>query len=115
MVHLEIQVREEKLGWTETKIRDFIDSVLRLGKEFSDRIQIEYVHRVRGADSNCPVIVKFLSVRDKDVIFKKVKETLKHGDKFGVNEDFTQKVKTSRKNLSPFLLEARGLQSVHEI
>lgn len=105
MVHLEIQVREEKLGWTETKIRDFLDSVLRLGKEFSDRIQIEYVHRVRGADSNCRIIVKFL--RDKDVIFKKAKETLKHGDKFGVNEDFTQKVKTSRKHLSPFLVEAR--------
>ena len=86
---------------------DFLDSVLRLGKEFSDRVQIEYVHRVRGADSNRPIIVKFFSVRDKDVIFKKAKETLKHGYEFRVNEDFTQKVKTSRKHLSPFLVEAR--------
>lgn len=57
----------------ETKIRDFIDTVLRLGKEFSDRVQIEYVHRVRGADSNRSIIVNFLSVRDKDVIFKRRK------------------------------------------
>lgn len=48
--------RRETWVECETKIRDFLDTVSRLGKEFSDRVQIEYVHRVRGTDSNRSII-----------------------------------------------------------
>ena len=98
-----------KESWSdcERKIRKFICTVLNMGTDFADGVKIENVYRIQGSGKNRPMIVNFLSNYDRNIILKQAKKCLRIGDKFRVNEDFSPKVKTARKNLSPFLLEAR--------
>lgn len=99
----------QKESWEECemKIRLFLESVLELGKEFAENVQIEHVQRVRGTERKRPIIVRFLSYRDRNLVLKTAKNILKQSQTYRVNEDFTPSVRTARKNLSPFLLRAR--------
>ncbi|CAC5403536.1 unnamed protein product [Mytilus coruscus] len=87
------------------------DDVLELGKELADNVQIEHVQRVRGTESKRPIIVKFLSCRDRNLVFITAKNILKQSQTYRVNEDFTPSVRTARRNLSPFLLHVRSREN----
>jgi hypothetical protein len=95
---------------TETKVRDFMATSLNLDRDsVANKIEIERAHRLPGVRNPRPIIVKFLRFKDKDMVIKTARSTLK-GTDFYVSEDFIKPVRDTRKLLQPFLHEAKSKQ-----
>ena len=70
---------------------------------------IERAHRLsvpRKPNKHRPIIVKFLTYKDRSKVIEKGRDKLKDTD-YGVSEDFPFEVRDTRRKLVPFMLRAR--------
>ena len=87
----------------ENLVRDVIRDKLKITEEVS----FERVHRMKG--QNSPIIACFTKYKDKQTVLKakkKLGET-QEGKKIFIGEDYSKKVRETRRKLVPFLKEAR--------
>lgn len=95
--------RSESWHDTEIKAKKFLADHFKLEPKL---IEEERVHRngtFQPEGSLRTMVVKLLRFKDKEEILKRAK-CLK-GTKFFINEDFTERVRTKRKDLLPRLKE----------
>ena len=92
----------------ENKVRSFLQDTLDMPG--SDSVDIERAHRLSSHNSkpNQPVIVKFSSYKDKESVLRKAREKLNRDSAFRVSEDYTKKIRDTRKRLIPFLHDAKA-------
>ena len=71
-------------------------------------LPIERAHRLpgKGNAEARPVIVKFRSFKDRDMVWKSAKEKLRYSD-VKMAEDFSQETRSIRRRLGTYLKEAR--------
>ena len=88
---------------TEEKVKKVLAEKLQLQRE----IEVERAHRTGkpGGDRTRPIVVKFLRHKDRSAILQRTK--LLKGSKIFINEDFTDTVRRTRKELMPELRAAR--------
>ena len=88
----------------EKLVTDLIHNKLKI----SDDMEFDRVHRLRR-DENSPIIARFASFKDKQKVLKakrKLSET-ENGNTIFIGEDFSKRVRETRKKLVPFLKEAK--------
>lgn len=96
-------------SWSETerKVREFVTDDLNM-PEMGD-VDIERAHRMQSQNPNkCTIIVKFSRFKDKDSILNRAKQVLNRESTKRVHEDFTDRVKTHRRELGKRLVQARN-------
>lgn len=93
--------RREKETWQDCE--DLINDVLTDKLEMTDTVQFDRVHRL-NASSTSPIIACCTLFKDKQKILKE-KKKLK-GTSIFVGEDFSFKVRETRKKLTPHLKSA---------
>ena len=98
---------QERWEESERKVREFICKQLEI-QEGND-IEIERAHKLnnRGAGGSKPIIVKFTRYKDAQSVLQKCKEKLNRNSGFAVHQDFTEKVRSERRELSKCMAEAR--------
>jgi MFS superfamily sulfate permease-like transporter len=115
---LESQSRRDKLifhglkgdsaeSWddSESKVKDFITEQLGLN---GDSVEFDRVHRLKTRGNGvAPIIAKFNKFKQRSEVLQAANNKLKKTDSCGVSQDFTQKVRESRRKLIPFMTEAR--------
>ena len=109
--NLRIDGVKEKPGesWEETEaaLRLVVKRDLKLPAGQVDNLQIERAHRTGAATAqrDRTIVVKFNSFKDRDAIIRAAR-TVKPRGVF-VNEDYSQRVVSRRKELLPKMREAR--------
>ncbi|GFS11073.1 SH3 domain protein [Elysia marginata] len=96
---------KEQENWkdTEALVRKLISEKLEID---DSTIKIERAHRIHNSNGPGPIIVKFLDFNDKENILR-AHGHLKKTNIF-INEDYTARVRQTRKKLSPFLTKYRS-------
>ena len=95
----------ERWDVCEEKVRDFIKTDLNL-PEF-ENVEIERAHRLKSRDKDkCTIIVKFNRYKDREQILRAATETLDKGSAYSVQQDYTDRVKTARRELGKLMIEA---------
>lgn len=72
-----------------------------------ENFDIERVHRLRSADSEKAIIVKFSKYKDREMVLSRAKSRLRHTE-YTVQDDFTYRVKLHRRELGKRLIEERA-------
>lgn len=110
----------ETLSQTETKVREFMASKLKLAEESVNNMKFERVHRIpsvptrdssganadgRGATKPRRIVCKFTMFQDRETV-RKASFNLKGSPQY-VSEQFPPEVNEIRRKLFPKLKEAR--------
>ena len=92
---------------TEAALRQIIQRELKLPAEQVDTLKIERAHRTGAttAQRDRTIVVKFSSFKERDAIIREARTVKPRG--VYVNEDYSQRVITRRKELLPQMREAR--------
>lgn len=100
-------IPDAKESWdqTEMKVRTFLKEDLELSDSEVNEIEIERTHRNGNRIGTRSIIVRFLRWKDSMRIFSLAKEKLRDSDKY-VKQDFSQKIRETRRLLAPFYDEA---------
>ena len=91
----------------EKKIKEFIMSKMKVGKECVDRMKFERVHRMgmRKPDRARNIVAKFHNFKDKDAV-KRCGKELK-GTVYSMYEQFPNEIVEIRRKLVPKMKEAQ--------
>ena len=109
--NLRVDGVKEKPGetWedTEAALRQVVQKELKLPAEQVDALKIERAHRTGAttAQRDRTIVVKFSSFKERDAIIRAARTVKPRG--VYVNEDYSQRVITRRKELLPQMKEAR--------
>jgi hypothetical protein len=96
---------QERENWkqTETLLRKLIEEQMGVQLREND---IERAHRLgRRRERARPIIVKFSNFKTKSEIL--LRRTMLKGTKIGLDEDYTERVRSIRNKLNEFMLRAR--------
>ncbi|XP_072028386.1 uncharacterized protein [Amphiura filiformis] len=99
---------DDKETWDESedKVRSFLSDKLDID---GDEVEFERVHRLKSRGGNtAPIIAKFTKYKQRSAVLDAAQTKLKKKDTYGVSQDFTKKVRDTRKTLIPFMTEARN-------
>ena len=97
----------EKWDVCEEKVRDFIKTDLNLPEY--ENVEIERAHRMKSRDKDkCSIIVKFNRYKDREQILRSATDTLDKRSAYAVQPDYTDRVKTARRELGKHMIAARN-------
>ncbi|XP_070550705.1 uncharacterized protein PF3D7_1120000-like [Ptychodera flava] len=89
---------------SEDKVKSFISDQLDMDAEI---IEFERVHRLTNARTRPqPLVAKFSRFKQRDQVLQKSRTALKNSQ-FRVSEDFSPRVRDTRRKLGPFLKQAK--------
>lgn len=98
----------ETWGVSENKVRSFISD--ELGIQTGESIDLERVHRLRipGNRNDGPIIAKFTKFKDREMVHNFARKKLDGRSQYRVAEDFTPRVRQTRRALGEHLVRARN-------
>eukprot|EP00745_Piridium_sociabile_P022930 TRINITY_DN35768_c1_g2_i1.p1 TRINITY_DN35768_c1_g2~~TRINITY_DN35768_c1_g2_i1.p1 ORF type:complete len:280 (+),score=57.69 TRINITY_DN35768_c1_g2_i1:199-1038(+) len=87
-----------------------VKTALKEEMGLTEEVEIERAHRLGSEKSDRPIIICFGKFKDKERILASRKVLREKRSKIFVNEDFTPRVRESRRLLLPFLKKAKAEQ-----
>ena len=97
----------ERWDVCEEKVRNFIKNDLNLPE--CENVENERAHRLKSRNHDkCTIIVKFNRYKDREQILRAAAETLDKGSACSVQQDYTDRVKTARRELGKLMIDARN-------
>ncbi len=91
---------------SEEKVRNFMVNTLKL--DGGDHFNLERVHRLNTKRSPRPIIAQFSFYKDKEVVKRKARDTLKEDKTYRMSDDFTKEVREKRAKLRQYLQQFRS-------
>ena len=90
---------------SEKKLKEFMKTKLAIPSEDADAIKFERVHRIGHTAGKRPIIAMFCSSKDKSLVYEKGRK-LPYGGPVYIKQDYSDRVKVARRNLSPYYQKA---------
>ena len=93
-------ILRESTDNTETKVRDFFIATLKVDQEKVEKMIFQAIHRIPSGEENMKaVIVRFVSLRDRDLVLHHAIKYLTRGCGFSVITDLPKVLATRRYSL----------------